>query len=299
MKRTLNTVILIVAIAATVFSQEIQTKHYDFKDYNRIEVSNSLYVKLIANNKEGVSVSCDKLLLPAMIVKKAGKKLSISIDWDKIKKIVKKRKLKYVIIDEDRVIINKHNKFKGGVKVTVNVKNITEIETVSAGVVKWKGSLPTKQLRMISSSAGSIKWDGILKLDELNMECSSAGSVLGDLNVKKAEVELNSAGKYSGDMNIETLEAEITSAANFTGNVNASNAKFDLNSAANTNLTGNIDTLYAEANTSSKIKAKELVYKYAEVKTDTYGAIYLSKSGKVVDNTPRKTGVIIDNTSLN
>ncbi len=275
MKRILNIAFFIVAITATVFSQEIQTKHYDFKDYDKIEVNNSIYVKLIANNKEGVSVSCDNRLMPAMQVKKMGNKLSISMDWDKVKKIIKQQKNSDIIIDGDSIIIIDENKFRGGLKATVNIKNITEVEAISAGMVKWKGNLPSKRLRLIASSAGSIKWDGILELDELDIECSSAGSMLGDLKLKNIDVKLNSA-------------------ANFQGNVNASRSKFDLDSVSNAKIAGNIDTLYVEANTSSNFRAQELIYKYAEVSTNTYGRIYLSKSGKVVDNTPRKTGVIIE-----
>ncbi|PID94604.1 MAG: hypothetical protein CSA95_02510 [Bacteroidetes bacterium] len=294
MKRVLHIAIFTLLIAATVFSQEIQTEHYDFKDYDKIEVNNSIYVTLVARNQEGVSVSCDDRLMPAMQVKKMGDKLSISIDWDKVERIVEKQENSEIIINDDRIIINDENKFRGGLKVTVNVKNVTEIEAISAGMVKWEGDLPTKKLRLITSSAGSIKWDGVLELDELDMVCSSAGSVLGDLKLKNAAIALNSAAKYSGDIDVETLVAEISSAANFQGNVNASRAKFDLDAVSNAKITGSIDTLHAEANTSSNLSAQELVYQYAEVKTDTYGVIYLSKSGKVVDNTPRSTGVIIE-----
>lgn len=293
MKRILSTTVLLLLIAATVLGQEIETKNYNFSNYDKIKVSNSLNVRLIADNSEGVSVTCDNRLLPAMRVKQSGSKVSISIDWDKVKKIVKSRKVSKVNIDEDIVIINDYE-FKGGIIIKVNVKNISELEAVSAGGIIWDNNLPTKNLRLMASSAGSIKWQSLLKLDKLYIDCSSAGNLSGDINTKTAVVNLSSAGNYNGNINSETLEADISSAANFRSEIDAKKATFQLNSAANAKVWGNIDDLFVEASSISKFRGRQIVYKYAEVETSSMSSIYLSKSGKVVDNTAQKHGIFIE-----
>ncbi len=95
-------------------------------------------------------------------------------------------------------------------------------------------------------------------------------------------------------MKVETLKVDVSSSGDFVGNVNAVKAVFDLSSSGDAEVKGSIDSLYVDASSSSDFQGKKIVYKYAEVETSSSVNIYLSKSGKVVDKTPRRTGVVID-----
>ncbi len=105
---------------------------------------------------------------------------------------------------------------------------------------------------------------------------------------------MSSSGDYEGDMQVETLEAQISSSADFVGEVSASKAVFDLSSSGDAEINGVIDSLYVEASSSADFHGKRITYKYAEVATSSAANIYLSKSGEVVDKTPRRTGVFVD-----
>ncbi len=293
MKTIINIVILVAVSMATALGQEIKTKEYSLTNYDKIEVTNSIDVKLVADGKEGVSVTCDERLLPAIRVEKNGSKLEIGLDWKKLKELTGRRRNQSISIDEDRVKIN-GMVFYGGIKVTAYIKQIKEIRTSSSGDVKWEGSLPTNELHLKTSSSGDIKWTGILTVDKLYIDCSSSGDVEGDYKGKEAFVELSSSGDYEGNMEVETLEAQISSSADFVGKVNALKAKFDLSSSGDAEVKGVIDSLYVEASSSADFHGKKIVYKYAEVETGSSASVYLSKSGEVVDKTPRRTGVFVD-----
>lgn len=293
MKTIVNIVILVAVSMATALGQKIKTKEYQLTNYDKIEVTNAIDVKLVANGKEGVSVRCDERLLPAIKVEKHGSRVEIGLDWDELKEITGKRRMRNVSINNEQVKINGII-FHGGIKVTAYIKQIKEIKTSSSGDVEWEGSLPTNELYLKASSSGDITWNGILEVDNLRISCSSSGDVEGDYKGKEAFLELSSSGDYEGDMDVDTLEVEISSSADFVGKVNATKAVFDLSSSGDAEVKGVIDSLYVEASSSADFHGKKIVYKYAEVETGSSANIYLSKSGEVVDKTPRRTGVFVD-----
>ncbi len=293
MRRTINTVILLLAMTATIFGQKVQTKTYKISDYSKIEVKNSIDVELVAGDKEGVAVTCDSRLFPALdIEKNLFGTLEIRFDWDKVKKIVGKRRLKNTIINKERVEIN-GIKFEGGIKITVFVKQISEISASVASSISWEGSLPTNKLKLETSSAGGIEWSGLLELDELEIKGSSAGDIVGDIKCKTVEVNLSSAADYKGEIEAQNLNADISSAADFKATVNATKANFELGSASDARVDGNIDTCYVSVSTNSNFHGKGIVYKYAEAEASTSASVYMSKSGEIVDKTRKITGVII------
>ncbi len=293
MKKMVNIAVMLMIITVTAFGQTVKTKNYDIVNYNKIEVSNSIDVKLVADEQEGVLVSCDERLLPAIKIEKNDEELNIGLDWDILKKITGNRRNRSVSINEHQVKINGVI-FNGGIKVIVHVKQVKAITTSSSGDVEWEGSLPSKELHLKTSSSGDIQWTGVLKVDKLYITCSSSGDVEGNYTGKQAVVKLNSSGGYEGKMNVENLDADISSSGDFEGEVNAKKAMFDLNSSGDANVKGVIHSLYVEANSSADFYGKKIVYKYAEVETSSSANIYLSKSGKVVDKTSRCTGVVIE-----
>ncbi len=293
MKTIANILIFMVASIATAFGQEITTKEYQLTDYNSIEVTSSVDVKLVSNGKEGVSVRCDERLQPAIKIKQNGHKLQIGLNWEELKKITGKRRIRNVSINNNKVKIN-GMLFKGGIHITANIKNIRRIKTSSSGDVKWNGNLPTDELHLKASSSGDIKWKGILNIDKLYINCSSSGDVEGNYNGKNAFVQLSSSGDYEGEMKVETLKVKVSSSGDFIGQVKAKKATFNLSSAGDAKVKGMIDSLYVNVSSSADFHGKKIKYKYAEVKTSSNGDIYLSKSGKIVDKTPKRTGVFVD-----
>ncbi len=271
-----NIAVFVILITATAFGQGIKTKRYDLTNYNKIKVSSSIDVKLVANEQEGVSVSCDERLLPAIKVEKEGRKLNIGLDWKILKKICGNRRNQSVSITKNKIKIN-GKVFNGGIKVTAYVKQIKEIKTSSSGDVRWEGNLPTNELYLSTSSSGDIKWKGDLMIDKLHVECSSSGDVAGNYSGKLAFVKLSSSGGYKGKMNVDKLKVEISSSGDFNGKVNANTARFYLSSSGDARVNGNIGSLYVEASSSS----------------DFYGK-NLSKSGEVLDKTSRRTGVVVE-----
>ncbi len=145
MKTIANILIFVIASMVTAFGQEITTKEYQLSDYNSIEVTSSVDVKLVANSKEGVSVRCDERLQPAIKIKQNGHKLQIGLNWEELKKITGKRRIRNISIHNNKVKIN-GMLFKSGIHVTANIKNIREIKTSSLGDVEWNGNLPTTEL---------------------------------------------------------------------------------------------------------------------------------------------------------
>ncbi len=105
---------------------------------------------------------------------------------------------------------------------------------------------------------------------------------------------MSSSGDYEGEMKVETLKVKVSSSGDFTGQVKAKKATFNLSSAGDAEVKGMIDSLYVNVSSSADFHGKKIKYKYAEVKTSSNGDIYLSKSGKVVDKTPKRTGVFVD-----
>ncbi len=292
MKKIINMAVMLMIITVTAFGQTVKTKNYDIVNYNKIKVSNSIDVKLVADRQEGVSVSCDERLLPAIKIEKNDEELNIGLDWDILKKITGNRRNRSISINEHRVKINGVI-FNGGIEVIVHVKQVKAITTSSFGDVEWEGSLPSKELYLKTSFSGDIQWKGVLKVDKLHITCYSSGDVEGNYTGKQAVVNLNSSGGYEGKMNVETLDADISTSGDFEGEVNAKKATFDLNSSGDANVKGVIHSLYVEASSSADFYGKKIVYKYAEIEMNSLANIYLSKSGKVVDKTLRCKSIII------
>lgn len=293
MKNIIKIAILLVISSVVALGQEVKVKNYDVANYDKIEVRNSVDVKLVANGKEGVTVECDERLWPAIKVEQHGSKLEIGLDWDKLKKITGHRRTRSVSIGKNKVKINGII-FEGGIKAIAYVKQIKEIKASSSGDVEWEGSLPTNQLYLRASSSGDITWTGLLEVNDLYVDCSSSGDVEGDYKGKNAIVELSSSGDFEGDIEVENLEVTLSSSADFVGKVKANEARFKLSSSGDAEVRGTIDSLYVKASSSADFYGKRIVYTHAEVKTSSSANIYLSKSGKVIDKTPKRTGVFVE-----
>lgn len=310
----------IVSIAIALFigivawGQEIVETQYDVANYNKIKVSSIVNVRIVAGDKEGVIVKCDERLVPAMKIEKDAEVLEIGLNNDKLKEIAGSRFFGGTSISrgKDYIKIN-GTKFNGRIEIIAFVKQINEIKTSASGDVNWEGTLPSNDLRLISSSSGDITWEGLLDVDKLHIYASSSGDIKGDCRGEEAYVELSSSGDYKGNMEVKDLvievsssadfkgdilarnvDAKISSSGDFIGNVEADNASFVLSSSADAKVSGKIGSLYVRASSSADFYGKKIVYDKAEVKTSSSADIYLSTSGKVIDNTRKRSGVFVD-----
>ncbi len=295
MKRILSISVIVLVNIYVIFAQNQKVKEFNLRNYTGIEVSNSLDVKLIQDGTESVSVKCDERLLPAIKIEKNGGILSCGFDWDKIDKICGKGFFnnRCICMQNNCIKIN-GKKFKGKIEIVVHAKTVNELKASSSGDILIEGNITSKDLKIHTSSSGDIMWKGLVTADNLKIKCSSSGDISGDLKANSAEIKLSSSGDLSGDINVEDVEISISSSGDYTGNINADKAIFELSSSAGAVVGGNIDSLYVEASSSADFHGKKLTYKYAEVETSSSASIYISKSGKLVDKTSRRTGVFVD-----
>lgn len=293
MKTIISITVFLWVSISVLWGQEIKTKIVDVENYNRIEVSSSLDVELIADGKEGVSIRCDEWLLPAIKVIKSGTLLEIGLDRKILKKITGRRWIKNVSISKDKVKIN-GMVFNGGISVVAHVKEIREITASSSGDVWWTGQLPTNRLQLNASSSGDISWEGMLTAEELRINCSSSGDVSGNFEGQKAVFDLSSSGDFEGNVTADVLKVDLSSSADFESAIQVQEATFELSSSGDAHVSGTVDFLNVQADSSADFYGKNLAYKQAEVKTSSSANIYLSKSGKVIDKTSKRTGVFIE-----
>lgn len=312
MKTILSILVSIIFGVSTVYGQKLVTKEFAVKNYDKIEVRNSLDVKLVADGRESVSVRCDERLLPAIEIKTQGEILKIGFNWAKIKEITGRKRNRSISISKDRIKIN-GIVFNGGIEIIAHIKRIHKLETMASAGIYWEGNLPTNKLEINCSSSGDVKWTGLLDIDKVEIDCSSSGDVKGDIKAKEVEIELSSSADYEGNIETTKIEAEVSSSADIEGtliaetaefeisssadivlHLNAVKAIFDMSSSADANIEGIIDELFVEASSSAEFQGKHITYKQAEVKATSSADIYLSKSGKVIDNTPKRSGVFIE-----
>lgn len=312
MRMFVSLLVSVLFSVATVYGQKLETKDFNVRDYDKIVVQNAIDVKLIPDGREGVSVRCDSRLLPAVYVLSRGNKLKIGLDWELLQEITGSRRNRTVSFSKERIEIN-GMVFKGGIKIIAHIKHIRELEASSAADIHWDANLSTDELDIKCSSSGDIYWTGLLLVDNLDIECSSSAGVKGNIKAKEVEIDLSSSADYKGNVEAQTIKVELSSSADFNGQLIAENAKFNISSSAdfigkvdantasfymsssaNARVKGIINSLFVKATSSSDFKGRGIVYKKAEVKTLSNGDIYLSKSGKVIDNTPRRTGVFVE-----
>ncbi len=279
------------------FSQRMATKSYDIKNYKAISVGNALDVKLIPDGKEGITIKCDERLIPAIDIYKKGNLVDISLNWKAIDKICGKRLFgrnnRNISIGKNRVKINGKT-FMGGIQITAHVKHLKRLSVRSSGNITWNGDLVTKSMILDIWSSGDIKWNGTLQADDLEINCSSSGNVVGNCHCKSVNISLGSSGDFVGDITANDVMVRLSSSGDFKGEVNAETAQFDLSSSSDARVSGKIRYLTVNASSSANFFGKKVIYNKAEVKTGSSADIYLSKSGEIIDRTPRRTGVHFD-----
>lgn len=293
MRTTINLILGLLLTANIGVGQKLVTQNFDVKNYDKLHTSNSINVRIIADNKEGVSVRCDNRLIPYLQVETDRETLHIGLDWKKLKKKYSGLFSTSYTMSKNKITIN-NTTFHGGIKVTVHVKNIAEISARSAGDISWVGNLPSKNLTLRTSSSGDISWQGTLNVDNLSVIGSSSGDIVGNCKSKTTSLKLSSSSDFKGNITTSQLYVKLSSSADIKSEVRATNAEFYLSSSADAKVSGEIEKLKVTASSSADFSGKNIVYKHAEVKTSSSANIYLSKSGKVIDNTPKRTGVFVE-----
>lgn len=253
-KLNLISLLIVLSFISNVFAQEIITKTFNVKNFNKISTSNGVNVKLIVDGSEKVIVKCEDFAMEHVVVDVSGDELELSINtkeslWGKSNRTI-----------------------QTSVKIIVHAKSINEIK---------------------SSSGSSVVWDKIWKPDELKIRCSSAADIKwqGIMTCTEADITVSSAADVRGNINANEFTAKVSSASSYKGTVNAKKAEFDVSSAGSMSVDGTIDFMDIEASSGSTFRGKKIVYKNAEAKTGSGADVYLSKSGNLVDKTNRTTGV--------
>lgn len=291
MKAVVISIVCLMISINLSFGQEVITKKFERSNYDRVKLSCPIDLKIVADGKEGVAVKCDERLINAFEIENTDGELTINFDTKALKH--KNFKRGNFQLGDNKTMINGIS-YKGGVKMIVHVKNISKISASRSGDIVWEGSLPSKNLTLTASSSGDISWTGMLETESLTVKASSSGDIEGNYKGKSAIVSLSSSGDYEGDFNVETLNMQLSSSGDYKGKVNALTATFRLSSSSDAKVSGSINSLDVKAGSSADFHGKDIVYKKAVAETHSSANIYLSKSGELIDNTPKRTGVIVE-----
>lgn len=312
MKAVVSILFGLMLSANIVLGQETVKKEFQVRSFDKLSVQTSIDAELIMGNTEKVVVECKEEYLKYVKVEVEGGALKIGLDTKRFGNKGKWTKNISISNGRKKIIINGVI-IEGGIKAKVYAKNIEEVKASSSASIKWNGNLPTDDLYIKCSSSGNVYWAGLLDIDKVGIKCSSSADVKGNIKAKEVEMYLSSSADYKGDVEAQTVKVElsssadfvgqliaesanfkISSSADFVGKVDANTASFYMSSSADAKVNGIINFLFVKATSSADFKGKGIVYKKAEVNTSSNGDIYLSKSGEVIDHTPRRTGVFVE-----
>jgi hypothetical protein len=103
-------------------------------------------------------------------------------------------------------------------RVHVTIKDITSLETTSAGDIVGKTPLKCGDIEIGTSSAGDIKVD--LIADNVEVDISSAGDVTLSGTANRLEADLSSAGELeASELRVKEAEVSVSSAGSANINV--------------------------------------------------------------------------------
>lgn len=200
--RIFMTLILVLTLSSAISAQgnrsvrgngNVIKKDRNVPAFDGVKVSTAIDVYLTQGDKNSVVVEADENLHEYIMIEVRGGVLTIFYDNVSIREVTMSR-------------------------VHVTIKDITSLETTSAGDILGKTPLKCGDIEIGTSSAGDIKVD--LIADNIEVDISSAGDVTLSGTANRLEADLSSAGELeASELRVKEAEVSVSSAGNANINV--------------------------------------------------------------------------------
>jgi len=163
------------------------TKSYTVNSFDELKVSGVFDLQLSQSGSEAVRLEADENLIQYVTVKNEGSKLVI--DMDKIK--------------------NKNFNSKSKLKLFIDFKKLSNIESSLVGNMSAKSSLKFDDLKIANKGVGNVDLD--LAANKVHLKNGGVGSVTLEGKAESAEIFNNGVGSIkAGNFVVQTLNLENT-----------------------------------------------------------------------------------------
>jgi hypothetical protein len=279
----LGTVIALAAALMTGCSAVFHTtnlgnmidKTYDFKDFTKIELSNSFQYDIKQADNYSVVISAPQNELDRIDIRQSGDSLivtmryipflssnpRITVTMPQLNKLAASDSCEGSAIgfnSNNNLEIDLHSSSRLNMDITA-AKTTVDI----SGSSNISGNLTAADTQINVSSSSRLDMDLITAKTGIDISGSSHAS--GKLTAADTQIKVNSSSEL--DMSMKTGVATISAAASSTirGSLDAQDCTFTINSSSRCELTGSAGNTNIEATGSSTMSASGLILKSADV----------------------------------
>ena len=244
MKKSFILLAILQIVTLSLFANGTITKRYDFGTVKSIEAGSIFEIEVTEGSQKGVTIVCDQAYEDYLEVKYLQGELILGMK------------------PNVKMINNKE-----GIKVTLQMPTIEEIDLSGAAKLTASGSFKTRELEIDLSGATSVK--GLqISGSELSIDCSGASNltITGDFS-SSIEADVSGASKVTITGNSRDLEIEASGASNVHVTGTHKFTETSCSGASSINLNGSTGYFKSETSGASNLKAQNYTAKdgYAEV----------------------------------
>ena len=244
MKKTLMLLAVLQIVTLSLFANNTITKKYDFGSIKGIEAGSIYEIEVTEGNQRGVTIVCDEAYEEHLDVKYFQGELILSMK------------------PNVKMIKNKH-----GIKVTLQMSTIEDIDLSGAAKLTVSGTFKTRELEIDLSGASSVK--GLqINGNELSIDCSGASNIDITGNFSNSiDVEASGASNITITGNCRDLDIEASGASNVQVTGEHKYTEASCSGASAIKLEGSTNYIKSEVSGASSLKAQYYTAKdgYAEV----------------------------------
>ena len=244
MKKSFILLAILQIVTLSLFANNTITKRYDFGTVKSIEAGSIFEIEVTEGSQKGVTIVCDQAYEEYLEVKYFQGELILAMKPNM------------------KMINNKE-----GIKVTLQMPTIEEIDLSGAAKLTASGSFKTRELDIDLSGATSVK--GLqISGTELSIDCSGASNltITGDFS-SSIDADISGASKLTLTGNSRNLEIEASGASNVQVTGEHKFTETSCSGASSINLNGSTSYFKSETSGASNLKAQNYTAKdgYAEV----------------------------------
>ena len=244
MKKSFILLAILQIVTLSLFANGTITKRYDFGTVKSIEAGSIYQIEVTEGNQKGVTIVCDSAYEEYLEVKYFQGELVLAMKPNM------------------KMINNKE-----GIKVTLQMPTIEEIDLSGAAKLTASGSFKTRELEIDLSGATSVK--GLqISGSELSIDCSGASNltITGDFS-SSIEADVSGASKVTITGNSRDLEIEASGASNVHVTGTHKFTETSCSGASSITLEGSTGYFKSETSGASNLKAQDYTAKdgFAEV----------------------------------
>ena len=244
MKKSFILLAILQIVTLSLFANNTITKRYDFGTVKSIEAGSIFEIEVTEGSQKGVTIVCDQAYEEYLEVKYFQGELILAMKPNM------------------KMINNKE-----GIKVTLQMPTIEEIDLSGAAKLTASGSFKTRELDIDLSGATSVK--GLqISGSELSIDCSGASNltITGDFS-SSIEADVSGASKVTINGNSRDLEIEASGASNVHVTGTHKFTETSCSGASSITLEGSTGYFKSETSGASNLKAQDYTAKdgFAEV----------------------------------